>query len=157
MSLGWLGIYLGGATKLTQDKTDYPHQQIAGWKGQKHIQELLRQWGNNGADGSWSNKMKKIVLTLTLAALSTSAFAAEPAPMKATCPQIAELARLAMEARQIGAPLRTMMAGAEGTIMADILIEAYGHPAYRTSEVQDRAIQEFEDRWYLKCIKSYNQ
>lgn len=100
--------------------------------------------------------MKKIVLIITLA-LTTSAFAATEVPMKATCDQLAELARLAMEARQVGAPMRTMMAGAEGTIMADMIIEAYGHPAYRTSEVQDRAIQEFEDQWYLKCIKSYNK
>ena len=101
--------------------------------------------------------MNKILLTLTLAALSIPAFAAEPVPMKATCDQIAEFSRLAMEARQIGAPLRTMMAVGKDSIMADMLTEAYGHPAYRTSEVQDRAIQDFEDKWYLKCIKSYNK
>lgn len=100
--------------------------------------------------------MKKIVLTLTLAALSTSALASEPVPMKATCDQLADLARLAMEARQIGVPLRTMMAGGKDTIMADMLTEAYGTPAYSIRENQDRVIQDFEDKWYLRCVKSYD-
>ena len=99
--------------------------------------------------------MKKIVLML--AALSTSALASEPVPMKATCDQIADLARLAMEARQIGAPMRMMMAGGKDTIMADMIIEAYGHPAFTIKKNQDRAIQEFEDRWYLGCVKAYNK
>lgn len=99
--------------------------------------------------------MKKIALIITLA-LSTSTLTAEPVPMKATCDQLAELSRLAMEARQIGVPLRTMMTGAKDTIMADMLTEAYGSPAFTTKKNQDRAIQEFEDRWYLRCVKSYN-
>ena len=101
--------------------------------------------------------MKKIALIITLA-LSTSAFAAEPAPMSKYCPKIAELANAVMVARQNGSPMREIMEIAEGEpIMVSMITEAYGHSAYSTQEYQDRAIQEFEDQWYLRCVKSYNQ
>ncbi len=104
--------------------------------------------------------MKKLVLTLTLAALSTSAFAAEPAPISAmtqVCSQIANTARITMEARQNGSPMREVMELTTNPTILDIITEAYGHPAYSTSKVQEKAIQEFENRWYLKCVKAYNQ
>lgn len=99
--------------------------------------------------------MKKILLLL---ALSTPAFASasEPVPMKETCSSIAEVARVTMLARQVGVPMRQLLAPAEDSTLIDIITEAYGHPAYRTPKNQDRAIQEFEDQWYLKCVKSYN-
>ncbi len=100
--------------------------------------------------------MKKLVLAITLAALSTSAFASEPVPMKETCSSIAEVARVTMTARQVGIPMRQLMGPAEDSTIIDIITEAYGHPAYRTSEVQEKTIQDFEDLWYLKCVKSYN-
>lgn len=100
--------------------------------------------------------MKKVILTLTLVALSTSALAAEPVPMKETCSSIAEVARVSMLARQSGVPLRSMMEIAADKTITDIVTEAYSAPAYSTSEVQEKTIQDFEDRWYLKCIKSYN-
>lgn len=100
--------------------------------------------------------MKKIILALTLAALSTSALAAEPVPMKETCSSIAEVARVTMLARQSGVPLRSMMKIAADKTIEDIVTEAYGHPAYRTSEVQEKTIQDFEDTWYLRCIKAYD-
>lgn len=102
--------------------------------------------------------MKKLVLTLTLAALTTSAFAAAAeVPMSETCPQIAEVARVTMLARQAGVPLRSMMEIVKNPITVDIITEAYSSPAYSTSEVQEKTIQNFEDRWYLKCVKTYNQ
>lgn len=100
--------------------------------------------------------MKKLVLVLTLA-FPLPALAAEPVPMSKYCPKIAELAKEVMVARQNGTPMREMMEIADGEpIMVSMVTEAYGHPAYRTSAVQDRAIQEFENQWYLLCVKSYD-
>lgn len=99
--------------------------------------------------------MKKLAL-LTLVALTTSALAAETAQMSENCPKIAELSRSVMTARQVGVPLRKVMEVAVNPITVDIITEAYGHPAYTTQKVQDKIIQEFEDEWYLRCIKSYN-
>ena len=100
--------------------------------------------------------MNKIVLTLTLVALSIPALAAEPVPTKETCSSIAEVARVTMLARQSGVPLRSMMEIAADQTIVDIVTEAYSSPAYSTSEVQEKTIQNFEDKWYLRCLKSYN-
>lgn len=104
--------------------------------------------------------MKKTVLALTLAALTTSAFAAEPAPkslMTETCSSIAGAARATMLARQVGVPLRKVMEVTVNPSTVQMATEAYGTPAYSTQKNQDKAIQEFEDKWYLRCIKTYNQ
>lgn len=103
--------------------------------------------------------MKKLVLTVTLA-LSTSAFASKPAPMSAmtqVCSQIANTARITMTARQAGVSMRSSMELTTEPIIIDIITEAYGHPAYATQKYQDKAIQDFEDKWYLQCVKAYNQ
>lgn len=34
--------------------------------------------------------------------------------------------------------------------------ESTGCEAYRTPKNQDREIQDFEDQWYLLCVKSYS-
>src|SRR5678816_291565 len=100
-------------------------------------------------------KMKKIALLLMV--LSTSAFATAEVPMAEFCPKIAELANGVMVARQNGSPMREVMALADGNdVMVSMVTEAYGHPAYSTSEVQEKTIQDFEDTWYLRCVKSYD-
>ena len=100
--------------------------------------------------------MKKIVLTLTLAALSTSALASEPAPLSEFCPKIAQLSRSVMTARQAGVPMRQVMELAESDVTVSMVTEAYGYSAYSIQENKDRAIQDFEDTWYLRCVKSYD-
>ena len=62
-----------------------------------------------------------------------------------------------MKARQVGVPLRSMMELAADETLTNIITEAYSTPAFRTLINQDMAIREFEDKWYLKCIKAYNQ
>ncbi len=100
--------------------------------------------------------MKKLVLTLTLTALTTSAFAAEPLPMSEFCPKIAELARAVMEVRQNGAPMREVMELAENQSTVLMITSAYSQSVYNTPDIRERVIQDFEDHWYLQCIKSYD-
>ena len=98
--------------------------------------------------------MKKIVLILV--ALSIPAFAAEPAPLSEFCPKIAGLANAVMVARQNGAPMRQVMELAESDVTVSMVTEAYGYSAYSIQENRERAIQDFEDTWYLRCVKSYD-
>lgn len=99
--------------------------------------------------------MKKILLAITIT-LATPAFAANPAPMLEFCPKIAGLARVTMEARQAGVPMQKMMEIATYQTLVDMITGAYGHSVYSTPKVREKAIQDFEDLWYLKCVKSYN-
>ena len=98
--------------------------------------------------------MKKIALLLM--ALSTTALASAEVPMKEVCAQLAEVAQVTMTARQSGVPVRSMMEIAVDETIVDMVTEAYSTPSYNTPKNQDRAIQDFEDQWYLRCIKSYN-
>lgn len=62
-----------------------------------------------------------------------------------------------MTARQAGVPMRQSMELTTEPIIIDIITEAFSHPSYSTQKYQDKAIQEFENLWYLKCVKAYNQ
>ena len=99
-------------------------------------------------------KMKKIILTL--AALTLPAFASAEVPLSEFCPKIAQLSRSVMTARQAGAPMRQVMELAESDVTVSMVTEAYGYSAYSIQENKDRAIQDFEDTWYLRCVKSYD-
>lgn len=98
-------------------------------------------------------EMKKILLALML---SIPSFASAEIPMSEFCPKIAELASTVMKARQAGVPMRKMMELAESDVTVGIVTGAYGYSAFTVPEVQDKVIQDFEDLWYLKCVKSYN-
>lgn len=77
------------------------------------------------------------------------------------CDSIAYLARAVMESRQGGAPMVKVMNVAKshgdaslsriGVLMVE---DAYEHPSYSTEKAQQRAVQEFEDKWYLQCHKA---
>ena len=62
-----------------------------------------------------------------------------------------------MKARQVGVSMRQSMELTTEPMIIDIITEAYSAPAYNTQKNQDRAIQDFEDLWYLKCVKAYNE
>lgn len=53
--------------------------------------------------------------------------------------------------------MRQSMEHTTEPMIIDIITEAYGHPAYSTQKYQEKAIQDFEDKWYLLCVKAYNQ
>ena len=99
--------------------------------------------------------MKKIVLILTLA-LTIPTFASAEVPLSEFCPKIAGLANAVMVARQNGAPMRQVMELAESDVTVSMVTEAYGYSAYSIQENRERAIQDFEDQWYMKCVKSYD-
>ena len=94
--------------------------------------------------------MKKL-LTATLLTASLS--------VSANCDDIAGLAKTVMETRQSGVSMSNMMKvaesdkGALGRIMKGMTIQAYKKPAYHGKELQQRMINDFEDKWYMLCIE----
>lgn len=98
--------------------------------------------------------MKKI--TLILALLTSPTFASAEIPMTEFCPKISQLARSVMTARQAGVPMRQAMEIAESDVTVHVVTDAYGYSAFTLPEFQEKVIQEFEDSWYLKCVKSYS-
>jgi hypothetical protein len=76
------------------------------------------------------------------------------------CNSIASYAETAMTKRQEGFLMVQMMEIAIGSDSDNvnefgrtIIIEAYEHPRYSTTEFQREAIADFRDRWYLWCAK----
>ena len=96
--------------------------------------------------------MKKIVLiaALTLTA-SAPTFASE------NCSLMAEMASVIMEKRLNGVTMRQMMEISDDKLAVQMVTEAYEQPAYRTEGMKTRAIQDFENKWYLRCVKALNK
>lgn len=80
--------------------------------------------------------------------------AATPALADDTCDTAEEIARTAMEARQVGVPLADMVRAADGNpLLIEISKEAYRHPQYRTDSYQKQVINEFASEVYLLCLE----
>ena len=52
--------------------------------------------------------------------------------------------------------MRKVMEIAENPVTVSMVTEAYGQSVYNTPEIKERVIQDFEDQWYMKCVKSYD-
>ena len=73
-----------------------------------------------------------------------------------TCQAIERIATAVMEARQNGVPMSQLMGVADdNSVMQDMVIEAYNHPAYRTRDVKNRTIRNFADRQYRLCFEVF--
>ena len=104
--------------------------------------------------------MKTLILALTLTLLSTSAFAEDVAQRNTydeTCQRIADVARSIMTIRQQEQPLSKSINIYESELGRDMVIEAYGKPAYGTEEYQQKSIDGFANKWHLYCIKLFKK
>lgn len=60
-----------------------------------------------------------------------------------------------MDGRQAGYPMSEMMGIMEGNqVGEELVISAYEIPKFSTPEYIQDAEQEFEDAWYMRCIKA---
>jgi hypothetical protein len=100
--------------------------------------------------------MKKIALALTAVLMMVGPVVAESWDDR--CAADAKLAALIMTQRQKGIPMSGQMKAIgnmpEASLYRKMVIDAYERPRYRTSEIVQREIEDFRDRWYLGCIKS---
>jgi len=86
-----------------------------------------------------------------LMALSTTALAEEE---KASCEQIASIAKTIMTSRQGGVSMVSVMGVArDSELLQKMTVDAYEQGRYFSKEIQERQIQNFHDKWYMWCFK----
>lgn len=86
-----------------------------------------------------------------LAVLATGAAHAEPAK----CEQVAEAAKLIMDARQNGAALQDMLdVAGDNELLIEMSVEAYENPRYSTAEYKRRAVGDYRDQWHVMCLRA---
>ena len=69
------------------------------------------------------------------------------------CDDVQEVARLVMEARQLGAPLSEIYSEDVPEIMRVIVLSAWHERVYSTETGQAMAIGTFADAWKSECIR----
>lgn len=101
--------------------------------------------------------MKGAVLAVSLA-VSLSAIAQEE---EAPCLGVEGMARIMMEARQSGVPLRELLRIAKimtnPKLNVEIAKSAYAYPLYADKAFAQLATNEFANVWYLECLKSRDE
>lgn len=88
--------------------------------------------------------MKKLILILTL--ISTSLFARE------RCEIREDLARVIMESRQSGLPMRDMISLAPNKDYINLIMKAYREPKWQSDMVRISAVNRFANDEYLACL-----
>lgn len=104
----------------------------------------------------------KYLVGVTLSALVlTSAHAAAASDI---CANAGETAKAVMRARQYNTDMSTMMAIVEKQeneavkkVTRQMVMMAYGQPAYQTEEMQQKAIVEFSNNVQLACYQGTNK
>lgn len=85
---------------------------------------------------------------------------------KESCKSMSGSAEALMSARQRGVAMSVLMDGMieappeikwAQTIAEEQIKEAYDSPRYFTEDMKKRAIEDFRDKWYLNCIKSFDR
>lgn len=102
----------------------------------------------------------RLVALLFVGVLPASGFAAAPEDDDAKLREVARelcqveagIAKLVMELRQAGHPMRELLAGNTDASFEKLAIEAYGLPAWPTAAWQQQAITEFESNAFRRCL-----
>lgn len=97
--------------------------------------------------------MKKILLIALALLAGTSQ--ADDDKSDTFCTAINSLAKSIMTARQQGVSLAQAIEVAEGSAIKAIVLDAYERPRYRTEDNQQRQVVEFQDEWYMACLRQY--
>ena len=91
--------------------------------------------------------MRKLLIAILLMPLLVYA-----ADTPSQCDDVQEVARLVMEARQLGAPLAEIYSEDVPEIMRVIVLSAWHERVYSTETGQAMAISTFADAWKSECI-----
>lgn len=95
--------------------------------------------------------MKKLLLAVALTTALTAPVHAE----KASCEDIAGLAKSVMSARQNGVSLSKLIKiTGKDNLMKTMVMLAYDETRFSTKKFQDRAVSKFENKWMLACLKN---
>lgn len=97
--------------------------------------------------------MKKVFLMIAL--MIPLAAQAENQDVIGFCGAVGGLAKTVMEKRLAGMSMHSMAAIAgDNPMTTEMVMQAYGAPAYQTEKAQERAIREFQTKWYLDCLRN---
>lgn len=100
--------------------------------------------------------MKKLILALSIAALSFTANAEDKPSEKITlCKELSTLAERYMTLRQSGASMADVYGTASGNKLVELMItQAYEVPQFGTEKYKLEQVSKFKNEWFLSCIKS---
>lgn len=94
--------------------------------------------------------MRKVVIGLVFLMGSVTVSADE-----LSCDTLSSLAKDVMRNRQANIPISEMMKATQGLDIAQLLIRAaYDEPRYGSEKYRQNAITDFENTWYMNCLKS---
>lgn len=104
------------------------------------------------------NKLAMALVIVMLAAGSAGAGEGDKT-QEEICANVATYAETLMDARHKGVPMQKLIeiaaenvAGAK--ISRTMIIDAYESPRFTTPEIVRQSVEDFRDRWYLRCIKA---
>ncbi|MHA4967650.1 hypothetical protein ACX0KY_13915 [Pseudomonas extremorientalis] len=104
--------------------------------------------------------MRILIVGMVAALFASSAFAAKPSDEALKlCTSVSEMAGSIMKGRQAEVSMARMMKASSGdpqmdNLGADIIKDAYKSSAFRTPENQQRAVSEFENKWFSACLEA---
>ena len=96
--------------------------------------------------------MKKLILALSIAALSFSVSAEDE---QSSCSRLADSAGNIMKLRQSGFEMAEMYkahkdAGSE--LGVKLTIDAYKIPMFGTQKYKDESVKKFKNKWFMACV-----
>lgn len=72
----------------------------------------------------------------------------------ATCADLEEVARAVMAQRQVGQPMVEIYQAADSDVARRLVRLAYDKPRYATEARQKRAVQDFGDEVFARCLET---
>lgn len=72
----------------------------------------------------------------------------------ATCADLEEVARAVMAQRQVGTPMVEIYQAADSEVSKRLVRMAYDKPRYATEPRQKRAVQDFGDEVFARCLEA---
>jgi len=111
--------------------------------------------------------MRKIVTLVCMMLIGASCYADEDSEtnkkIDQLCKSISSSAAMVMKARQANLPMSEQLeiiseADSEyfKTVMRNIVMEAYDYPRLNTPSYQTQAIQDFENKVMLECLRKHS-
>lgn len=106
--------------------------------------------------------MNRVVLIAIALVFSSTAIAAEQSDKKRSvvCNSVYGLAGSIMTARQHGASMPDLMKIAidnDSKMSEEIVKEAFSISRFSTKSIQEEAISDFSNRWYLMCFNKFDE
>ncbi|VVP25932.1 hypothetical protein PS876_04081 [Pseudomonas fluorescens] len=104
--------------------------------------------------------LKVGIIVAGMALTVSNVFAAKPSDETLSyCTSVSEMAGSIMKSRQNEVSMAKLMKAtaedqATDALGAEVIKDAYSTSAFRTEENQKRAVSQFENKWFMICLKA---